>query len=524
MRRGGMRRGGSLGLAVAVLLGAGNAAAENALESPSLGVNQMSRGGAWLARADDPLATYLNPAAIVRNPTGVHLGAQLMFRSQCFDRRNSDGQPVAPGGNLEPPPGEICADTPPFPNPQLAATFRIHKQLGLGLAVVGPHASGSTSWAPTVRYPNRFGVESEAPNPARYMMLENDAILLFPTVSLSYAPIKSLSFGAGFTWGIASFGFSNAAEATSPARCADPARCPAPGNPQPDDFGGDIYARIDGFDGFVPGFVASVLYSPLRELDLAAWYRFSDAIRSNVDLQTLAPYYSPTGSLNANPTPTEVADAGTFELPIPMEARIGVRYHHPRRGAQSQDFVEKHRGWARDAFSQDLFDIELDATWAHNSQIDKIDIQFRERYQIGGTPGRVPLDASIPHPYKDVFGVRLGGEYIPIPDFLAIRLGGFFESRGVSAEYLHVDFHLSERAGVAGGAAVRLGPVDISLAYQHTFFFPLDNGGDGRIKTISGDATTGDFRTRQTVNGGRSTASLDEVGLSLTYNYFLPTL
>jgi long-subunit fatty acid transport protein len=523
-----MKRLVSLCAGAALVSAAGAAAAENALESPSLGVNQMSRGGAWLARADDPLATYFNPAAIVRNPTGVHLGAQLMFRSQCFERADSSGAPVAPGGNLDtPPPGEICAEGPPFPNPQLAATFRIHKQLGLGIGVVGPHAAGNLGWTPTVRYVNRFGVEIDAPSPARYLLLENDAILLFPTLSLSYAPIKSLSFGAGFTWGIASFGFSNAAEAASPARCADPTNCPSPGNPQPDDFAGDIYARIDGFDGFVPGFVASVLYSPSRRFDVAGWYRFSDAIRSKIDLHALAPYYTPTGSLNPSPSETNVENAGTFELQIPMEARIGVRYHHPRRGAQSQDFVEKHQGWARDAFSEDVFDIELDATWAHNSQIDKIDVQFNERHAINGTSGgRVPLDASIPHPYKDVIGVRLGGEYVPIPDFLALRLGGFFESRGVSAQYLHPDFHLSERVGIAGGAAVRFGPVDLSVAYQHTFFFPLDNGGDGRIKGISGDATVpaGDFRTRQAVNGGRATASLDEIGLALTYNYFLPTL
>ena len=523
----GMKRLVSLCAAFALTGAAGSALAENALESPSLGVNQMSRGGAWLARADDPLATYFNPAAIVRNPTGVHLGAQLMFRSQCFERRNSDGQPVAPGGSIASPPDEICAEGPPFPNPQLAATFRIHKQLGLGIAVVGPHAAGGMSWSPTVRYLNPSGVEIEAPNPARYLLLENDAILLFPTLSLSYAPIKSLSFGAGFTWGIASFGFSNTAEAASPADCPDPdpmAPCPAPGNPQLDNFGGDIYARIDGFDGFVPGFVASVLYSPSRRFDVAGWYRFSDAIRSSVDLQALAPYYVPTGSLNPSADQTNVENAGTFELQIPMEAKIGVRYHHPRRGAQSQDFVEKHKGWARDAFSEDVFDIELDATWAHNSQIDKIDVQFNERHVINGASGgRVPLDASIPHPYKDVIGVRLGGEYVPIPDFLALRLGGFFESRGVSAQYLHPDFHLSERVGIAGGAAVRFGPVDLSVAYQHTFFFPLDNGGDGRIKGISGAADT-DFRTRQAVNGGRATASLDEIGLALTYNYFLPTL
>ncbi|MEM1028823.1 MAG: hypothetical protein AAGN82_00645 [Myxococcota bacterium] len=524
---------GALGLAarcvivvgVVVVVGARPAAASNALDSPEGGVDQVARGGAWLARADDPMATYYNPAAIVRHPNGVHLGAQLLIRSHCFDRRDIDGNPVAPRPGFAPPPDPICADAPPFPNPQLGATFRIHRQFAIGLAVLAPHTNANVEWSPTTTYANRFGVEGPQPSPTRYMLIESSPLLVLPTLSLAYAPLKELSFGAGFVWGINDFTLSNTAEALSSVRCADPnAPCPAPGNPQPDDFQDDIFSRLSGGDRFVPGFVASVLYSPSRRFDIAAWYRFSDAVRSRVDLEALAPYYAPSGDLNPDPAVTDIEDAGSFSLPIPMEARLGFRYRHPRRGAKSQSWVSRHRGWARDAFSQDLFDVEVDLTWAHNSQIDQVEILLDEAFNINGTTGRVPQDASVPHPYRDVFGVRLGGEYVPIPDLLALRLGGFFESRGVSAEDVYIDFHLGERVGVAGGVAARLGAVDIALSYQHTFFLPLDNGGRGRNFALSGGSDRGDDRSLQAINGGRATSSLNEVGLGVTYHYFLPTL
>ncbi|HHH28422.1 MAG TPA: hypothetical protein ENK57_08765, partial [Polyangiaceae bacterium] len=122
-------------LAVGSLLVSATADASNGLDSPEAGVLQMSRGGAWVARADNPLSAYFNPAAMAFNPSGVHLGAQLLIRAHCFDRLDASGNRPTPGGNISTaPPEEVCADITPFPNPQLAATFRIHEQWAVGLA------------------------------------------------------------------------------------------------------------------------------------------------------------------------------------------------------------------------------------------------------------------------------------------------------------------------------------------------------------------------------------------------------
>jgi hypothetical protein len=499
---------------VAALLGGFSAlhaldARADGLDTPANGVAQMGRGGAWIARADDPLAAFFNPAAMVRNPNGAHIGSHLMFRSHCFERRGPDGQPVSPGGGLNAPPGPVCADIAPFPNPQIGVTHRIGSRVAIGFAAVGPHKHGKATWPDVVEYPNKFGVPNAPhPGPQRYMMLDDDAMLVYPTLSAAVAVRRDLSLGVGFVWGIAKFGFSNMAAAVS--------------SPS-DDFNTDIKAKVTGFDGFIPGFVASALYSPTSRLDLAGTFRYSDAIRSSIDLYAQSNYYTQgrvnEAAINDPANITDVKNVGTFKFQIPMEARLGLRYHHPRAGlSRGQAWLEKHQGAARDAMSQDLFDVEVDLTYANTSVVDRIEIRMAEGTRINGTPGYVPPNADVPRQWRDVLGVRLGGELVVIPDLIAVRAGGFFESKGVDDAYLSLDFHQGFKGGVGGGATLRLGMLDISAGYQHTFFGALDNGGKGAVQGLSGDATTG-YRTPQVINGGRATGSLDEAALGVTVHY-----
>jgi len=130
-----------------------------------------------------------------------------------------------------------------------------------------------------------------------------------------------------------------------------------------------------------------------------------------------------------------------------------------------------------------------------------------------------PVSADLSSEWRDVVGVRVGGEFVALPNLLALRAGAFLETKGQDDEYLSLQFDLAERVGISGGATVRLGRFDLSAAYQHTFFGTLDNGGKGAVHGISGDATSG-FRTRQTVNGGKLTTSLNEVALGGTFRFY----
>jgi long-chain fatty acid transport protein len=160
----------------------------------------------------------------------------------------------------------------------------------------------------------------------------------------------------------------------------------------------------------------------------------------------------------------------------------------------------------------------MDFTYAHNSVVDNLEVRFQPGIKVNGTPGSIPENSDIPHKWKNVFGARLGGDYVFIPGFLAARAGAWFETNGQDPEYLTPDFHLGYRVGVNAGATVRLSRFDVSIAYQHTFFETLDNGGKGAVKGLSGDATTG-YRTVHSVNGGKLTSSLDELALGATVRF-----
>lgn len=576
MRRLGWSRAAAVCAGVSLLATASVASASSGIDSPESGVAQVGRGSAWLARADDPLAVYYNPAAIAFQATGVHLGAQLMFAKKCYTRSTIDpatGAQVAvpadttvpapllpnqaqPGDGTLLPSGTACATTNGFPNPQMGAVFRITDKLAIGIALVAPHSAGKAKWGESLPYvrslPNGQQLFFTQPAPQRYLLSESDALIVNPTVSIAFAPTSYLSFGAGFIWGIASAQFVNFSEAKSTDYYADHAA-------------NDVRAELKTKDLFIPGFVLGGLWSATSNLDVAAWFKWQDSLKGTANLKLESLYWkasgvrntTPCAGMDANGKPlakdcnVTVADgAGTVKLNIPMEAKIGIRYHYLRQNQGTKP------GWAnkpdkpnrrvRDPMSEDLFDIEVDFTWANNSAVQDLELQFNSGIVIKdgstGGVGEVPRNGNIPHNWKDVFGVRLGGDFVALPNRLSLRTGGFFEMKGQDDEHLALDFDLGFKAGVSGGATVRVGPVDISVGYQHTFFGTIDNGGKGAINALSGDATglssvspgvapvcggdpknpkigPGCFRSYQTVNGGKLTAQLNEVGVAATARF-----
>ena len=545
-----LRRAGGLVAALALLLSTGTAAASTAIESPDNGVQQTGRGGAWFVRADDPLAAFYNPAAMAFQASGVHVGAALMFQSRCFTRQGPGATPVSPGGNGIPGPGTVAAPGDKFiaplaetcgtgdglfPNPNLAAVFRVSDRFAVGLAVVGPHTDGKNTWPETLGYTNKFGfkeikdadgkqVPLTQPAPNRYMLVEADALLLFPTLSVAYAPSDTLSFGVGLTWGIATASFTNFTEAI---RTDD--------KKTPDNFANDIRAKLEAKDMFMPGVVLSALWMPSKNLDLSAWFRWQDSFHTDTaDVTLEANYWQANGLKAPKNDVTQHIDKGALKLNLPMEAKLGLRYHHPRENTKRPSWATKNpTRRVRDPMSEELFDVELNFTWANDSAIDQLYLTFQPGLKVdlgGGASSGLPTNANIPHYFKDVIGVRLGGDVNVLPNRLALRVGGFFETKGQNDEFLGLDFDNAQKYGVGGGATLRLGPVDVSASFQHTFYGVIDNKGDGAVHALSGDGAScavlqGEGpaptcnRSTQAINGGVLKQSLNEVGLGATVRF-----
>jgi len=298
--------------------------------------------------------------------------------------------------------------------------------------------------------------------------------------------------------------------------------------------------------------VLSGLWMPTSNLDVAGWFKWQDALKASTDLTLTSLYWNANGTPNTTPCVgaaancnlTQANGAGTVKLQIPMEAKLGLRFHLPRKE------VTDAPGWStrpgrkvRDPMSQDIFDVEVDFTYANNSAVQNLQLGFNPGIGIKGTPSgtQVPVNGDIPYNWKDVFGVRLGGDVVAVPNVLSVRAGGFYETKGQDDQYLSLAFDLAQKLGLSAGATVRLGPVDISAAFAHTFYGTLNNGGNGKVYALSGDTSgthsqngqpavcgpdpknpaigPGCFRSYQPINGGILTQSLNEVGLSGTVRY-----
>jgi long-subunit fatty acid transport protein len=488
------------------------ARASSALEFPDNGVAQFSRAGAWLATASDPIAGYYNPAALSTQATGLGLGANFVFQRICYQRKGPGGTDTAPSPSLQAQNvtyPEVCNDNSGKPNviPNLAFVWRASKDLGIGLTIVPPSAYG------LIEYPDRVSVPTRSPIPApqRYQVLSTKGTILFPTLAVGYSVTDQLHVGVGFVSGIAilesvSMSMANV-DSTNPH----------------DDFTQDTRSTVKAKDLFVPGFVGSVLYEVTENLDVAGWYRWSDKIRAKGDLEVIAPYYVQSGAVRPRcDYPGQVAkegkncaditrsedikgkDAASITLTIPMEARLGTRWHVPRAAAEGieAEHLPNYAFRTRDPLADDLYDVEIDLTWANNGAGDNLEVRFPDGIAVNGTPGTVPTNADRPTGWKDSFGARLGGQYNLVRNRLGLRAGTWLETSATKPEYLSPNGVAAMRGGFGGGIVYRIGMVDLETGYQHIWSAGLDNGGDGASHAIAGTGSP-DHRSYHAINGGK---------------------
>lgn len=518
-----------------VTLAASHASASNPLEFPDNGVAQFSRGGAWLATGTDPIAAHYNPAALVTQGTGLGLGMNLVFNSMCYSRVGPDGKPEtyspASGSTNGAPYPEVCnlgSEKPRF-IPNVAFAWRVSDRLALGLAIVPPSSLGATVWPYTVRGTVTLPggtIERDIPAPERLMSLRSEGTILLPTLSVGYAIDDRLSVGLGFISGYASLALESSAMASQSA--------PGAGAPAQDVIDGSTHSLLQVKDSFVPGVVVSGQYAASERLDVAVWYRWLDKIRAQGTIDAWGRMYNANQSLNphvtgecvpdlADGTETNCVghDGARVTITVPMELRVGFRYHVPRPAPVG---LERERLGTpahptRDPLRDDLFDAELDLSWSNNSAADQIEVRFpAQTIRIPTYADYVPANADRPTGWKDSFGARLGGQWNALRGMLGFRLGTWVETKAIDDAYLTATGVPGLRGGFGGGVVWRVQGVDVEAGYQHLWNGGLDNGGHGQLKGILGNGSP-DNRTYHAVNDGHITQKADVISLGLVARF-----
>jgi long-subunit fatty acid transport protein len=479
------------------------------------GVANISLGSAWVATADDPIAVYYNPAAIARQRTSIHGGADFMSLDRCFARVNEDGSLVSPGNGLPAagaaggPDQTVCTTKTPRLAPSGGFVWRINERWGFGVALLGPHGVPTLDWPETVSYPG-----GSEPAPTRFMMIHESAVLGYQVFSVGYNVNEKLALGAGFTWGTLTGNISLFGEGVSPA-------VPAGVTPT-DNFltHQEVKLTVSLKDQFMPGLVASALVMPTKSIDGALWYRKTNKLEMRTNIKMESRFWLPNGT--PNPTPCAAnepvncnitdpdGDEGHSEFLVGQEVHGGLRFHKPRDGVSTEAFGE------RDTLAHDRYSIEGDVAWAGNNAPDfHIFLDAGGGLKVNGlTNSFLPAkETGIPKNWTSSWAYRLGGQFVLKPNRFALNAGTFFETAAQTATDIHLHFDVADRGGVGGGLVFRAGRSDVILSYQRILWKDLDNHGKGGIQALSGDNSAGNL-SRQVVDGGKLSSKQDDFAIS----------
>lgn len=517
-------------IAAIVLFASARARASNVLEYPEEGTEATGRGGAWIARATDPIALATNPAGLAGQPLRLSVGEDLAFRRACFTRLKASSDTtddgVSPGAEYP----RVCDDAGPLPVGYLAMAIPIGRRFALGAGIVTPHGLPRSSWPMFV---------DGRPAPQRYMLLESTALMAVPTFGAAAEILPGVRVGASVGWGVAWVRTSAAA----PGLRQDGMR--------PED--NDAKITIHAVDLFVPRGAAGVLASVGRFVDLGGALHVSAPIEARGDARTEAGAFSSRAAAGDGAAiahgDTSMSDCGQpggsacgdgdnarLTIPIPMDAALGVRVKIPRPGADAA---------SRDPLESELGDVELDVTWANDSVIDRYGVRFPGQNGVGtipvvGTAGTLPPNADTARRFHDVVGARVGGDAAVVPGVLALRGGAFVEPRAAAPGFAGLEAISGARVGLSLGATARIhaprgAAFDVSIALLHVFVADVtqsDPGADG-TRAITGTrcdaASSGPtgpcpdgappYHTKWPVALGTLTGGLDVLSVGAAYRF-----
>ena len=447
------------------------------------GTRALGRGGAFMARADDPTALGYNPAALAFLPGyQLQLGSHLAFYDACvqrsggyddsgvstsffFESRFGFPDPSNPGNYASQGFPLVCRDGAPGPSPQLVFTGHPLPELGFAIGILSPSAVGSGTWGNPDGSVDVNGMN--LPNPLRYAQVHQELLLFHPSVGIGWSPVEWISVGLTLQWGIAIV--DNLNHTSSGGGPEDPAD--------------DVRTQLSATDFFVPAMIASVHVVPIDELDIAFSARITDSIDADATLNLTTGTFGTSMNGSLEPTANTVSGA-TLHAGLPWELGLSVRYADRRRARpRDPERVGRTTGRVEDRMVNESFDLELDVVYLINSQVT----DFVVRNPAGAavticsvedddpaTPCN-PLDAPLPGTlpivkgWQDQISIRAGGDWNVLPGTLAIRGGLHFETNGLSASFATQDFMPGMRFGMHLGLTVRFERFDISAAYAHIF-------------------------------------------------------
>lgn len=392
------------------LLGFGQAARAGGFEVPDMGARALGRGAANVVGVEDGTAIHYNPGALAKmRGTTVMYNHGLMWQHTRFSRATlSDAWGPDAGTTFD-----TVRNDDLFP---ILGTLVVTSDFGLdnwtfAAGVYGPNGHGNQRWAD-------YGPQS-------FQMTELNVLLAY------------YSLGAAWKWKDV-FGVGAVVQYADLIRLnyglvSDSVVTPGL-NPIPDPESTQLVTTIELKD------------RTAATAQIGAWYRPHQRLELGVSSRFVPVYFKAKGGVSVD-KPTLVTEdiRVAMDMTLPVIVRGGLRYVH-------------------DTGTREWFDIELDAVYESWSMLKSFDLDVQGRIN-GQELQRLTIDKN----WKDTVSVRLGGDVHPLPPYLTLRTGAFFETAAAPKNYSNIDFPSFRRVGVGGGFSAGAKGAYLTVGYMHVF-------------------------------------------------------
>lgn len=428
------------GAALTALLPSHPAEASGGYYSGNKGARAAGRAGAFTAKADDLSAVYVNPAGLARlGTTVIQVGNRFSYNAHRYTR-----QPTLDWGNLQggqPPVVSFPTVKNDVPLQALEPLLGVGSNLGLdnwGFALL--------AYAPAGIAREEFPVTGGQ----RYMMVERESLVLDYSVSAAWKHREKLGLGATLQWiHLPRLKYSLVIDATPFRRPANPVTSPL-----------DMRATVSGSDPFTLNAILGAWYRPVPFLEIGVAGQVIPSkfkTKSTLEVEPVSPTLQGGTLLQRNNTPANDVE---LTLPLPLTARVGLRYRHL-------------------AEDREVFDLELDVGYESWSRVDDMVLETNgiiANLQDPAYEGeQIPIGrVEIPKQWQDTLIVALGGDFAAIEELLTARAGVYYETPVAPPAYANVDFVSGKQLGAALGGSLYFGKLEVAAAYDYRHQLPLE--------------------------------------------------
>ncbi len=395
------------------------------------GIKALSQGGAFVATADDLTAIQHNPAGLSQLQ-GFHflLDLSLVQHDVTFQRHDA---------------GATSSIAKEVKN-SAGLFFRPVAGLGYGFSLAGrpftlaagiypPGAVGRYTY-PTPNYTNEgtLSQPSYPQNPVtdapqRYGLIKSDTVILYPSLSASFALLPQLSIGVSGHYVFSHLKFQRSVFTgfATPRRIREE-------NP--------VYDSVVGVDLLgKPTATATVgvLGRPIKQLALGASFRPPVRVDTHGAMNIELGQFAREGGASVSENPQV-----DLSLTLPFELKVGAAFSPIEPLTLSAEFVMQ--GWS----SFDAIDLVPDNV---TLKVGTLETPLKPVHQVKG--------------FQNAYSARVGAQYA-FAFGLQARAGVLFETTAMPDEYSNVDFFHPTRVFLTAGAGYALGPVELVGVFAYT--------------------------------------------------------